>query len=209
MSLGGVPEDADVSGAMQLAETDGRQDPTSSGRRRASASASGWPSQHPGGRYGPNWNRRRSADLAPAVITMRSAARQQGARCAGRAPHQVVSFGVLARRVRGSLPDLAAHGVRSGDRVAVLVPPGADLIASVYACWRIGAVVVCVRHRVDMRGVSDLAAESCLSRRNPPRVGHSSHPPLAGRPILAGPETARIRSGRAPARRIHITVRPA
>ena len=35
---------------------------------------------------------------------------------------------------------LAATGVRPGDRVALLVPPGADLTAAVYACWRAGAV---------------------------------------------------------------------
>jgi hypothetical protein len=33
-------------------------------------------------------------------------------------------------------------GVRAGERVALLVPPGADLTAATYACWRAGAVVV-------------------------------------------------------------------
>ena len=37
---------------------------------------------------------------------------------------------------------LAAAGVRPGDRVALLVPPGVDLTAAVYACWRAGAVIV-------------------------------------------------------------------
>ena len=41
-----------------------------------------------------------------------------------------------------SPPGLAATGVRAGDRVALLVPPGADLTAAAYACWRAGAVVV-------------------------------------------------------------------
>jgi acyl-coenzyme A synthetase/AMP-(fatty) acid ligase len=37
---------------------------------------------------------------------------------------------------------LPTVGVRPGDRVALLVPPGADLTAALYACWRAGAVVV-------------------------------------------------------------------
>ncbi len=53
-----------------------------------------------------------------------------------------VSFDVLDRRVRDLAAGLAATGVRAGDRVALLVPPGADLTAAVYACWRAGAVVV-------------------------------------------------------------------
>ena len=37
---------------------------------------------------------------------------------------------------------LAAHGVQPGDRVALMIPPGLDLTATLYACWRIGAAVV-------------------------------------------------------------------
>ena len=37
---------------------------------------------------------------------------------------------------------LNAIGVRPGDRVALLVPPGADLTAVLYATWRAGAVPV-------------------------------------------------------------------
>ncbi|GAA4979335.1 alpha/beta fold hydrolase [Pseudonocardia tropica] len=53
-----------------------------------------------------------------------------------------VSFALLGRRVRDIAAGLAAHGVRPGERVALLVPPGADLTAAVYACWRAGAVIV-------------------------------------------------------------------
>lgn len=48
---------------------------------------------------------------------------------------------------------LAAKGVRPGDRVAVLVPPGVDLIAVVYACWRIGAVTVVADRGLGLRGL--------------------------------------------------------
>ncbi len=37
---------------------------------------------------------------------------------------------------------LSASGVQPGDRVALLIPPGADLTVALYACARIGAVAV-------------------------------------------------------------------
>src|SRR5690625_7039156 len=37
---------------------------------------------------------------------------------------------------------MLAHGIRPGDRVSLLIPPGADLTAVLYACFRIGAVTV-------------------------------------------------------------------
>src|SRR5690606_2088156 len=59
----------------------------------------------------------------------------------GPAP-RVVSGRLLARRVREIAAGLSAVGVHPGDRVSLLVPPGADLTAVLYACLRIGAVVV-------------------------------------------------------------------
>ncbi len=49
---------------------------------------------------------------------------------------------------------LASRGVRPGDRVALLVPPGLDLTASIYACWRIGAVVVVADAGLGVRGLA-------------------------------------------------------
>jgi acyl-coenzyme A synthetase/AMP-(fatty) acid ligase len=50
------------------------------------------------------------------------------------------------RRLAAVVDDVAVGlldaGVLPGDRVALLVPPGADLTAAVYACWRVGAVIV-------------------------------------------------------------------
>ena len=48
---------------------------------------------------------------------------------------------------------LRARGVRHGDRVAVLVPPGIDLLAVVYACWRIGAITVVADRGLGLRGL--------------------------------------------------------
>ncbi|QIG39514.1 alpha/beta fold hydrolase [Microbacterium sp. 4R-513] len=53
-----------------------------------------------------------------------------------------VSWRLLDDRVRRLAAGLARIGVRKGQRVSVLVPPGPTLTAVVYACLRIGAVVV-------------------------------------------------------------------
>lgn len=55
---------------------------------------------------------------------------------------RAVTFEALERRVLELAAGFAASGIAPGQRVALLVAPGADLTAAVYACWRIGAVVV-------------------------------------------------------------------
>ena len=60
----------------------------------------------------------------------------------GGAQPRRVTFGELGERVEAVACGLAGRGVRPGDRVAVLVPPGIDLTTVVYAVWRLGAVVV-------------------------------------------------------------------
>ncbi|MGO1925711.1 MAG: AMP-binding protein, partial [Brachybacterium tyrofermentans] len=48
----------------------------------------------------------------------------------------------LNRRVDDIAAGLLGHGVRPGDRVSILITPGADLTGVLYACLRIGAVAV-------------------------------------------------------------------
>ena len=55
---------------------------------------------------------------------------------------RTVSWRAFARRVRELAAGLVEHGVAPGARVALLVPPGADLTAAAHACWRAGASVV-------------------------------------------------------------------
>lgn len=65
----------------------------------------------------------------------------------------VTSFAHLHQRVMGIAAGLAAQGVRPGDRVAVLVMPGVDLLATAYACWRAGAVTVIADRGLGLRGL--------------------------------------------------------
>jgi acyl-coenzyme A synthetase/AMP-(fatty) acid ligase len=64
------------------------------------------------------------------------------------------SFAALDADVRRVAAGLMQHGVGSGDRVALLIPPGLDLTVCLYACWRMGAVVVLVDAGLGARGIS-------------------------------------------------------
>ncbi|MGV8965470.1 MAG: alpha/beta fold hydrolase [Cellulomonas sp.] len=65
-----------------------------------------------------------------------------------------ISWALLARRVAELARGLGAAGVTPGQRVCLLVPPGADLTAALYACLRIGAVVVVADAGLGIRGLS-------------------------------------------------------
>ena len=53
-----------------------------------------------------------------------------------------VDFGELGRRVNAMAAGLIEVGVRFGDRVALMIPPGVDLTVVLYGLWRMGAVAV-------------------------------------------------------------------
>lgn len=112
----------------------------------ARAADDGAPGSAPDGApaFEPLWARleARADDDAPAVIGMTSDR------------PLVVSWRLLARRVREIAAGLHAIGVRPGDRVALLVQPGPTLTALVYACLRLGAVVVVADAGLGVRGLS-------------------------------------------------------
>lgn len=83
--------------------------------------------------------RQRAEDASVALADMRSDLR--------------VSWQRLAGRTNEIARGLVAWGVAPGDRVALLVTPGPDLIASVYAAWSIGAVVVVADSGLGLRGM--------------------------------------------------------
>jgi acyl-coenzyme A synthetase/AMP-(fatty) acid ligase len=66
----------------------------------------------------------------------------------------VVTWRALDRQVRRIAAGLHGIGVRPGDRVSLLVEPGPTLTALVYACLRIGAVVVVADAGLGVRGLT-------------------------------------------------------
>lgn len=71
-----------------------------------------------------------------------------------------VTFAELNADVRRMAAGLADLGVERGDRVSLLVPPGIDLAVCVYACWRIGAVVVLADAGLGARGMGRALASA-------------------------------------------------
>ncbi|WP_435079571.1 alpha/beta fold hydrolase [Clavibacter michiganensis] len=73
---------------------------------------------------------------------------------------RTVSWRLLSRRVREIAAGLHARGLRAGDRVSLLVPPGADLTALLYACLRIGVIVVVADAGLGVKGLGRAVAGS-------------------------------------------------
>ncbi|ROP61139.1 alpha/beta fold hydrolase [Curtobacterium sp. ZW137] len=67
---------------------------------------------------------------------------------------RTISWRLLARRIDEVAAGLVDIGVRHGDRVSLLVTPGADLTAALYACVRIGATVVVADAGLGLRGLT-------------------------------------------------------
>lgn len=101
----------------------------------------------PWGGHHPLWHRLDALSTDPGTALVELAP------STGPAP-RVVTWRLLARRVEGIAAGLDALGVRRGDRVSLVVPPGADLTAVLYACLRIGAVVVVADAGLGLRGLT-------------------------------------------------------
>ena len=69
----------------------------------------------------------------------------------------------FAARVATYAEALHHRGVLRGERIAVLVPPSVDLIAVVYACWRIGAVAVIADRGLGLKGLKSAIRASRVS----------------------------------------------
>lgn len=88
----------------------------------------------------------RRQDNSPAVVDM--------APLAGKGGPATLSWAELADRVDRLAAGLASIGVKAGDRVSLLVPPGIELTTLVYACLRIGAVIVVADAGLGAQGLS-------------------------------------------------------
>ena len=64
-----------------------------------------------------------------------------------------LTFRELARRIEAIAAELERRGLRPGDRVAMLTPPGVDLVAAVYGVWRAGGVTVVADRGLGLRGL--------------------------------------------------------
>jgi olefin beta-lactone synthetase len=90
----------------------------------------------------------------PAIVQLPTSGRTlPGRRVPDRTP-TVRSFAELATDIRDLAAGMAASGVRPGHRVALLVPPGIELATSLFACWRLGAVVVLADAGLGARGMT-------------------------------------------------------
>ncbi|MGA7204592.1 MAG: AMP-binding protein, partial [Specibacter sp.] len=108
-------------------------------RRELASVGSGWGPSRPGDpapsddKYRPMLAEldARREDTSTAVVDMLPAGNSRA-----------VSWAQLARDVDDLAVGLAELGVRSGDRISLLVPPGIKLTTLIYACLRLGAVIV-------------------------------------------------------------------
>ncbi|MFD1214543.1 alpha/beta fold hydrolase, partial [Arthrobacter sp. GCM10027362] len=91
----------------------------------------------------------RRQDGSPAVVDMAPLIRDDAA-----AGPVTLSWAELAQRVDRLAAGLAAIGVQAGDRVGLLVPPGIELTCLVYACLRLGAVIVVADAGLGTQGLS-------------------------------------------------------
>ena len=140
----GVATDAAASGAEPAAGVEPGADAEPVPGAEPAASTAAAPDTAPTGRLWDALDARRDDDDT-AVIDMSTS--RDGA------PLRV-SWRQLATRVNELAAGLDAFGVRAGDRVSLLVPPGPTLTAALYACLRIGAVVVVADRGLGIRGLS-------------------------------------------------------
>ena len=88
-----------------------------------------------------------------ALVDMAGA--QAGRSLVGTARRPVaVTWGELQEMVSAIATGLWAAGMRPGDRVAMLVPPGRDLSAALYAVLRVGAVAVVADQGLGVKGMT-------------------------------------------------------
>src|SRR5260370_25464891 len=71
-----------------------------------------------------------------------------------------LTFTELDHRVAGIAGALSKHGFARGDRLAVLLPNGADYLELVYACVRLGVIVVPLNVRLSVVELDRILADA-------------------------------------------------
>ncbi|HYI59121.1 MAG TPA: alpha/beta fold hydrolase [Microlunatus sp.] len=99
-----------------------------------------------------------------------------------------ISFADLERRVADLALGLTEAGIRPGQRVALLIRPGIDLTAAVYACWRAGASIVIADAGLGLRNLGRAlrSADPDHLIAIPPGLVAAHALRVPGRRILAG-----------------------
>ena len=95
-----------------------------------------------------------------------------------------LTFNELDQRVAGIAGALGRHGFGSGDRLAVLMPNGADYLQLIYACTQLGVIVVPLNVRLSVVEIDRILADASPHGL----IRHSSLPlptvPLAWQRVL-------------------------
>jgi long-chain acyl-CoA synthetase len=95
-----------------------------------------------------------------------------------------LTFAELDHRVAGIAGALSRHGFGSGDRLAVLMPNGADYLELIYACAQLGVIVVPLNVRLSVVEIDRILADASPHGL----IRHSSLPvptvPLAWQLVL-------------------------
>ena len=71
-----------------------------------------------------------------------------------------LTFAELEQRVSGFAGALTRHGFGPGDRLAVLMPNGSDYLEMVYACARLGVIVVPLNVRLSVVEIDRILADA-------------------------------------------------
>ncbi len=85
-----------------------------------------------------------------------------------------ITFGEFAQRVDAIATELVRRGLQGGDRVAMLTPPGVELLAAVYGVWRAGGVTVVADRGLGLRGLGAAVRSSRSSWIIGPRAARSA-----------------------------------
>lgn len=125
-----------------------------------------------------------------------------------------LSFAELAAEVNGWQADLENRGVKSGDRVLVMVKPGLPLIAAAFALFQLGAVPVVIDPGMGMKNFL-----ACVARSRPrvllgiplarvvSRIYRKAFATVEVRVPASGSPTARVRPAISPATVVHTAPR--
>ncbi len=100
---------------------------------------------------------------------------------------QQLTFAELDGRIAAIAGELARRGVRPGDRVAMITPPGIDLVAAVYGVWRAGGVTVVADRGLGLRGLGAAVRSARVSWMIGPRQAR-----LAARAMRWAPRATAI-----------------